>query len=227
MSSSLIYSTIESSATPLRVAYFFAFLPTFRAQNRTLRNILRAGLLAYTHPKPAQILSFSGAQNRSVLLQKWGKVSQTDRELSLLCENNGNFVAQMTCFIPILSSKPKCVFCSGWRKNGVKGSFWRKKGNRSTLRVPYAKKYERFKLIENFYSSNWPARNARKRGYDKKVGFGEGTGQSLEYRMKTTRYWNWFMELTRSADARGEVSSRRNGEKPAVLQREGHKERAE
>jgi hypothetical protein len=49
----------------------------------------------------------------------------------------------------------------------------------------------------------------------------------LEYRMKTTRYWNWFMELTRSADARGKVSSRRNGEKPAVLQREGHKERAE
>ena len=128
MSSSLIYSTIESNATPLRVAYFFAFLPTFRAQNRTLRDILRAGLLAYTPPNPAQSLSFSGAQNKSVLLRKWGKVSQNDRELSLLCENNGNFVAQMTCFIPILSSKPKCVFCSGWRKNGIKGTFWRKKG---------------------------------------------------------------------------------------------------
>ena len=192
MSSSLIYSTIESNATPLRVAYFFTFLPTFWAWNRTLRDILRAGLLAYTPPKPAQILSFSGAQNKSVLLRNWGKVSQTDRELSLLCENNGNFVAQMTCFIPILSSKPKCVFCSGWRKNGIKGTFWRKKGNRSTLLVPYAKKYERFKLTRNFYSSNWPARNARKRGCAKKVGLFLRTGLSLEYRMKSIKNMSCF-----------------------------------
>jgi len=30
----------------------------------------------------------------------------------------------MTCFIPILSSKPKYVFCSGCRKIGVKGAYF-------------------------------------------------------------------------------------------------------
>ena len=60
----------------------------------------------------------------------------------------------MTCFIPILSSKRNVSFVLDAEKTALKTLFDEKKANRSTLRVPYAKKYERFKLTRNFFSSN-------------------------------------------------------------------------